>query len=190
MTLISETTALLETYKVSRASDRVTRDHMLSLVKHGESAFSRAHFRPGHFTASAFIVDPDGERLLLINHPQLRRWLQPGGHFEASDRSPLAAALREAQEEVSLAGKLDVLTGSLFDIAIHVLAPHDSQPSHRHFDLSFGFRARSSTIISGARTPPARWWSWAEILSTLDDAAVRRGARKLLRGRECSRAPG
>jgi len=41
-----------------------------------------AHLRSqlsGHLTGSAFVLDAARERVLLLHHGKLKRWLQPGG---------------------------------------------------------------------------------------------------------------
>lgn len=58
---------------------------------------------PGHVTTSALIVSPDLEQTLLIDHKSLKRWLQPGGHYEPA-RFFWQSALREAIEETGIAG--------------------------------------------------------------------------------------
>ncbi|MGO1971552.1 MAG: NUDIX hydrolase [Propionibacteriaceae bacterium] len=58
---------------------------------------------PGaHLTASALVVDPSGDRVLLTLHRKLGRWLQTGGHLEPKDETLPGAALREAREESGL----------------------------------------------------------------------------------------
>ena len=75
---------------------------MLAYAETLGDPFSRDQL-PAHFTASAVIVDPPGELVCMIHHKKLKRWLQPGGHFEPSDGGDAAlAALREAREETSL----------------------------------------------------------------------------------------
>ena len=58
----------------------------------------------GHVTASALVVDPVHERVLLTLHPKVSKWLQLGGHLEADDASLLASAAREAREESGIQG--------------------------------------------------------------------------------------
>ena len=77
---------------------------VLQLLETSGDPFSREHFQPGHVTASAFVVSPDAQDLLLIFHGKLHRWLQPGGHVEPDDEDVLAAARREVLEEVGLSG--------------------------------------------------------------------------------------
>src|SRR5689334_5824092 len=57
---------------------------------------------PGHVTGSAFVLSPDKNKILLINHKFLKCWLQPGGHWEASESDPLEAAKRESFEETAV----------------------------------------------------------------------------------------
>lgn len=61
---------------------------------------------PAHFTASALPVSADGSRVCLVLHRRIGLWVQPGGHFEAEDRSVVEAAAREMTEETGLAGEV------------------------------------------------------------------------------------
>ncbi len=51
------------------------------------------------FTATVYIVD--GERVLLIFHRKLQKWLPPGGHLDPNELPP-EGAKREAFEETGL----------------------------------------------------------------------------------------
>lgn len=94
---------------------------------------------PGHVTASGVLVDAPGERVLLIRHVVLNRWLSPGGHLEAGEL-PLAAARREVLEEVGLAVGDSLGTGPL-DIDSHPIPanPKRGEPAHTHHDFRFAF---------------------------------------------------
>lgn len=80
-------------------------DEFLSLLRwqlsEGHALDNRDTY-PGHITTSALILSPDGRQTLLIDHLSLRRWLQPGGHYEAAEYF-WASARREAEEETGLA---------------------------------------------------------------------------------------
>ena len=73
----------------------------------------------GHLTAGALIVSRQTGCVLLLKHKQLGKWLQPGGHVEASDASVLDAAFREAREETGIGrDRLELLapSGSLLPV--------------------------------------------------------------------------
>ena len=73
---------------------------MLALCDNAGDPFSREHYVPGHFTASAFVLSPTRDMLLLVFHGKLHRWLQPGGHIDGSIKlrpSRDAASTRDAK---------------------------------------------------------------------------------------------
>ena len=92
--------AAIAAYQPLDPREAAFRERMLSLLQLS-APLSRGHFTPGHLTASAFVVSPDDE-LLLIFHRKLGIWVQPGGHIEPGDESLLDAARREVAEEVGL----------------------------------------------------------------------------------------
>lgn len=130
------------------------------------------------FTASGFVVDEG--RVLLIDHTKLGRWLQPGGHIDASDASPLAAARRELLEETGVVAE-PASVGPI-DLDVHPIPtnPRKGEPAHEHFDVRFLFRASSAELKAGDDALDARWWPLSEVAETAEDASVRRVAGRLL----------
>jgi 8-oxo-dGTP pyrophosphatase MutT (NUDIX family) len=83
-------------------NDAFAVDHRLAHRRPDAASLSRrARGYPdnGHLTASALIVHPDLNRVLLCLHGRINRWVQVGGHCEPQDKTLLEAALREAREE-------------------------------------------------------------------------------------------
>jgi 8-oxo-dGTP pyrophosphatase MutT (NUDIX family) len=139
---------------------------MMGLLGVAGDVFSREHFMPGHFTASAFVVSAGGESLLLVHHRKLDKWLQPGGHVEAQDADLVAAARREVGEETSLAG-LEWCGPGIFDVDIHVFPARGEQPAHEHFDVRFLFRCvGDGEAAVGDEVHAARWFDLEELAAT------------------------
>ena len=102
--------------------------------------FSRAN-RRGHITTSAFVLDPGLQQILLIHHGTLKRWLQPGGHYEAG-QSLWESAVREAMEETgvaALSAHPGFGTAIPLDIDSHAIPanPRKAEAAHWHHDYAY-----------------------------------------------------
>jgi 8-oxo-dGTP pyrophosphatase MutT (NUDIX family) len=84
------------------ATEALRTDFLAHLDAHPDGMWRSC--RPAHVTASALVLDPASDQVLLTLHPKVGRWLQLGGHCETGDATLAAAALREATEESGLAG--------------------------------------------------------------------------------------
>jgi 8-oxo-dGTP pyrophosphatase MutT (NUDIX family) len=135
----------LRAYASADEAEETHRRAMLALLDAAAEPFSRAHFQPGHFTASLYIVD-DGGRLLLHHHRRLDRWLQMGGHVEA-DEVPSIAALREGVEESGLPD-LQLAQSEIFDLDIHRIPAGKGEPDHDHLDVRYLGRTSRPEDIS------------------------------------------
>src|SRR5438309_7839913 len=82
--------------------DPKSRELILMLLASTADPFSRHQFHSGHITCTGLVLAPDGERLLLVHHRRLDRWLLPGGHVEAEDAEIWDAARREVVEETGV----------------------------------------------------------------------------------------
>ena len=159
-------------------TERAHAARCLSLIERGPAATRRSHFDPGHFTASAFVLSPDGASLLLIFHGKLHRWLQPGGHIDAVDRNAAEAAARELREETGLASFVRAHPG-IFDVDIHEIPARKGDPCHEHFDLRYLFQAQQREVVAGSDARGVRWVALDEVQALESDASVMRAVRKL-----------
>lgn len=169
---------LLEQYGPS--SDEVAfQEQMLSLARGAADSFSRDNFAPGHFTASGFVLSPDGASLLLIHHRRLERWLQPGGHIDPQDADPVTAAAREVVEETA-AQLVEPLPTELFDIDVHPIPEAKGEPEHAHFDLRFLFQAETEEFVADDEVIAAAWVPLSTIAAGWEDASVQRAAARIV----------
>ncbi len=125
---------------------------------------SRSNF-VGHITGSGFVLSPDRSAVLLVAHRALGIFVQPGGHLDDSDMSPLAGARREVLEETGL-GLLTLLpVGSdpnvPFDIDSHYIPPNarKGEPEHWHHDFRYLFVCEdvSALQLATVEVEDARW---------------------------------
>jgi len=125
---------------------------------------------PAHVTASAAILDPPAERILLVKHRKVRRWLQPGGHCEPGDPTLADAALREATEESGIAG-LRVLPGIL-QVDCHP-APCNPGVVDEHLDVRYLVLAPPGAApLVSAESDDVRWFDWEELPDGIEQTIV------------------
>lgn len=92
--------------------------------------------KQGHITASGLVIR-DGKALLIF-HPFIKQWMQPGGHIDNGEE-PIQAAIREVFEEAGVI--CEPLNGfsEPIDIDLHKIPanPSRGEDVHLHIDLLF-----------------------------------------------------
>lgn len=151
------------------------RDRVLELLDvHGVSLADR-RTAPGHLTGSALVVDAAGERVVVLLHTKLRRWLQPGGHADG-DHELAGVALKEATEETGIEG-LRVLVPAV-DLDVHEVDHGDDLGLHLHLDLRFVVVAPADAEIRGNHESlDLRWVDLDELVELADEEGLVRLAR-------------
>ncbi len=138
------------------------------------------------FTVALFIVHE--EKVLVIHHRKLEKWLPIGGHIEL-DEDPEQAALREAREEsgleIELVGERPPTTepGTRALIAPRFLDIHRISDTHEHIGMIYFARVqRGTTTLAAEEHHDIRWCSSDELdaLSPPMSAAVKWYCRKAL----------
>jgi 8-oxo-dGTP pyrophosphatase MutT (NUDIX family) len=127
-----------------------------------QAPFLRTHMNPGHCTASAFVLSPSGDELLLILHRKLGLWLQPGGHLEEGDESFEGAARRELEEECGVTQVK--LVDPWIDFDVHTIPAYGALAEHLHFDLRVLLQATDYTLGGSSEVLAARWFPLAQLM--------------------------
>jgi 8-oxo-dGTP pyrophosphatase MutT (NUDIX family) len=165
MTRRSELIRLLTSYVPRNEQEGRYRTQMLDLAAAAHDPFSRHDYAPGHFTASAFVAHPEGKRVLLVRHRKLALWVQPGGHIDPGDLTPIAAAAREVFEEAGIR-EMHPVSDDLMHIDIHPIPAHGDQPDHTHYDLRFGFVAGDAALDHSEEVLGALWVTPSALVAT------------------------
>ncbi|MGB6057425.1 MAG: NUDIX hydrolase [Microthrixaceae bacterium] len=148
------------------ADGDLARCRIIGMLDEYGSALAERSTRVGHLTGSALVVDEPGQRVLVMLHAKLGRWLQPGGHADG-DHELAGVALREATEETGIAA-LQVMTPAV-DVDIHAIPARGDEPEHLHLDLRFVVRAPMGAEPIGNHESDAIRWVTIEQLRALAD---------------------
>ena len=157
-------------------SESSTKERFLDFAINNSDAFHRSNLK-GHFTASAFVVDRENAKILLIHHKKLDKWLQPGGHCDG-DENTLMVAIKEVQEETGVEITPD--NQPIIDLDIHVIPERKGIPEHEHFDVRYIFESDStSPLIQNHETVDLKWIDYDEVKKYTTEESVLRILQKL-----------
>ncbi|SRR3989339_824416 len=131
-----------------------------------------------HFTATAYILFSD--KVLLLFHPKLQKWLPPGGHLEENETPP-EGAKREVLEETGL--EIDwVMQENLwierwnaksierpYLCLLENIPAHGNKPEHQHIDFIYLAKPIGGKLIED---PLLRWFSLQEVLDLKSDKEI------------------
>ncbi len=119
------------------------------------------------FTVAVFVVCD--EKVLLVHHRKLNKWLPLGGHIELAE-DPEIAALREAKEEsgfdVELLGERPPTTeaGTRALIAPRFLDIHRITDTHEHIGMIYWARPKNGSLtLAASEHHDIRWCSSEEL---------------------------
>jgi 8-oxo-dGTP pyrophosphatase MutT (NUDIX family) len=129
---------LLNSYLPSGEEEIKFKTQMLNFIDIHADCFERSLI-DGHITGSAWLVNRDQSKALLMHHAKLENWYQLGGHSDG-DPNTLEVALKEAREESGLSS-ISPISTSIFDIDIHLIPENPKNRAHYHYDVRFLLQA-------------------------------------------------
>ena len=112
----------------------------------------------GHFTSSAWLLNKNKTKVLLLHHAKLDEWFHLGGHCDGNP-DLLAVAIKECQEESGIKQIIPVQE-SIFDIDVHKIPKYKNEPEHIHYDIRFLLQVNSDEkVIKNRESKDIRWFS-------------------------------
>ncbi len=134
------------------------------------------------FTATCHIICDD--KVLLIYHKKLKKWLPPGGHMEA-DETPTEAAKREVFEETGL--HVELISQENITISyqnaksierpylclLEEIPAYGDTPAHQHIDFIFlGYPVGGAKQANYDEVDDIRWFTLDEVQKLKSDIDI------------------
>lgn len=126
--------------------EEADRAAMLKFISANDDCLLRKN-QTAHFTASSWIVNEAGDKVLLVYHNIYDSWSWTGGHADG-EPDLLSVAVKEAREETGISA-FEILSPSPISLEILTVRGHEKNgayvPSHLHMNLTFLLCASSAS---------------------------------------------
>ena len=128
-------------------------------------------------TASGLVICDT--KVLLVFHPHIKSWFQPGGHIDDGE-SPIEAAIREVYEETGYMCELD--SDNREPIDIHGIPENLQKGEGAHLHIDLLYRLRVLRQEQSKEDIQHRWFAFDEI----ENLRIQRALSKLAQAPKAS----
>ena len=139
--------AQLRAFRPWNEQEERDREALLRLLENGQAPYGRED--PAHLTASAWVVSPGRDRVLLAYHNLYDSWSWLGGHADG-ERDLLSTALREVREESGLE-EVRPVSRDIYSVEILTVDGHEKRgryvSSHLHLNVTFLLEAAPAAPV-------------------------------------------
>ncbi len=131
----------------------------------------------GHFTSSAFVLNKQRTKILMIYHKIYNSWTWVGGHSDG-DSDLLYVAIKEAKEETGIKNVVPIFN-NIYSIEIINVNGHEKKGkyvgSHVHLNVTYLLEAdeNEEIHIKEDENSGVKWVPINEILNTTSEQWVR-----------------
>ena len=127
----------IQNYTPFNEQEENDKEQMLNFIDNFDDVLTRNNSF-GHFSSSAFVVNKEKTRMVVVYHNIYDAWIYPGGHADGEE-DLLSVAVREVEEETGL--KVKILDGNMFAIQSLPVKGHIKHgkyvSAHTHFDVVY-----------------------------------------------------
>ena len=139
----------IENYHPFNEQEEMDKDLILEWIRKNENAFSREN-NVAHITASAWVVNKDRSKVLMIYHNIYNSWSWLGGHADG-ETDLLSVAIREVKEEAGISNVRPV-SEEIFSLESLTVDGHVKKgnyvSSHLHLNITYLLEADSEEQVS------------------------------------------
>ena len=127
----------IENYNPYDEQEERDKEQMLKFINSFDDVLTRNNLL-GHFSSSAFVVNSDRTKMVVVYHNIYDGWIYPGGHADGEE-DLLSVAIREVEEETGL--QVKVLDENFYGIESLPVKGHIKRgkyvSAHTHFDVVY-----------------------------------------------------
>lgn len=138
----------IENYIPYNEQEEVDKKIMLSYINDFDNILTRDN-EYAHFTSSAFILNKERTKILMIYHKIYHSWAWTGGHADG-DSDLLHVAIKEAKEETGIKN-VTPISNNIYSLEIMTVNGHEKRGkyvgSHTHLNVAYLLEADEHEIV-------------------------------------------
>ena len=156
--------------------EEVEKNIMLKFINDFDDVLTRENVY-GHFTSSAFVLNKERTKILMIYHKIYNSWAWTGGHCDG-DNNLLYVAMKEAKEETGIKNVKPILN-DIYSLELISVRGHIKKgkyvASHTHFNVTYLLEAdeNEEIHIKEDENIGVKWVPIDEILDATSETWVR-----------------
>lgn len=139
----------LKEYTPFNEQEEMDRSLILNWIEHNADAFSREN-KVAHVTVSAWVVNKDRSKALMVYHNIYQSWSWLGGHADG-ETDLLSVAIREVKEEAGITN-VHPVSEEIYSLESLTVDGHVKNgkyvSSHLHFNITYLLEADSKEAVS------------------------------------------
>ena len=139
----------LKEYTPFNEQEELDKSLILNWIEHNADAFSREN-KVAHVTASAWVVNKDRSKVLMVYHNIYQSWSWLGGHADG-ETDLLSVAIREVKEEAGITN-VHPVSEEIYSLESLTVDGHVKNgkyvSSHLHFNITYLLEADSKEAVS------------------------------------------
>ena len=138
----------LEEFEPYNEQEEVDKKIILDYINNFDDTLTRQN-EYGHFTSSAFVLNKERTKILMVYHKIYNSWAWPGGHSDG-DSNLLNVAMKEAKEETGIKNVIPIFK-NIYSIEIISVNGHEKSEkyisSHVHLNVTYLLEADENEKI-------------------------------------------
>ena len=172
----------IENYIPYNAEEEKDKEMMLKYMDIFDDVLTRKN-EIGHFTSSAWAVNPERTKVLMIYHNIYQSWGWTGGHCDGEE-DVLSVAIRELKEETGIT-QVRPIQNEIFSLEIIGVDPHiktgKQVASHVHLNTTFLLEVPETEKlhIKEDENSGVKWVNMDEVISVSNEARMKPIYQKL-----------
>ncbi len=166
----------IENFKPYNEQEEVDKKIMLKYINDFDDVLTREN-EYGHFTSSAFILNKERTKILMIYHKIYNSWAWTGGHSDG-DSDLLYVSIKEAKEETGIKN-VKPISKDIYSLEIINVNGHEKRGkyvgTHVHLNITYLLEAdeKEPIHIKEDENSGVKWVPIDEILKITSEIWVR-----------------